>query len=138
MQRIVVVFPAPLGPRNPKISPRSMLMEMPRTARSLPYDFSSLSITMTGSWVVIARPPFGRALSQHLQADLSRSQVSLRALPDLHYAIKARQYDARAIGVPGQHIHLVMIAVINVGITASRGIAHLYGVIEKDRSGGNA
>src|SRR5215469_966527 len=75
MQRIVVVFPAPFGPRNPKISPRSTLMEMPRTACSLPYDFFSLSITMTGSRLVIARPPFGFALSQHLKADQGAAQI---------------------------------------------------------------
>jgi hypothetical protein len=34
--RIVVVFPAPLGPRKPKHSPSSMRRSTPSTARSAP------------------------------------------------------------------------------------------------------
>jgi hypothetical protein len=51
----VVDFPAPLGPRNPKISPRPTLKSMPRTAGSadLGYVYVSPSTRMTS---VITRP----------------------------------------------------------------------------------
>src|SRR5947207_4696062 len=36
---IVVDFPAPLGPKNPTISPFPTDMEIPSTARCAPYNF---------------------------------------------------------------------------------------------------
>src|SRR5690348_7181638 len=38
---MVVVLPAPFGPRNPKIFPFSTLRSMPSTATKSPYDFES-------------------------------------------------------------------------------------------------
>jgi len=43
---IVVLFPAPFGPRNPKISPSSTLNEMSSTAFTLPKFLVSDSISM--------------------------------------------------------------------------------------------
>jgi hypothetical protein len=37
---MVVVLPAPLGPRNPKISPAFTSKEMPRTASTILWIFS--------------------------------------------------------------------------------------------------
>src|SRR2546421_12612306 len=53
IQRIVVVLPAPFGPRKPKISPCSMRIDMPLTAWIFPYDLWKLSITITGSCTVM-------------------------------------------------------------------------------------
>src|SRR2546430_169627 len=44
--RIVVLFPAPLGPRKPKISPCATLNEIPLTARTAPYDLAKPSTSM--------------------------------------------------------------------------------------------
>src|SRR6267142_3049216 len=40
----VVVLPAPSGPMSPKISPRSTLRSIPRTASVAPYFFVSLTV----------------------------------------------------------------------------------------------
>src|SRR5690606_7038354 len=44
-QRIVVVFPAPFGPRKPTISPARTSRSTPRSARTSPYDFVNPSTT---------------------------------------------------------------------------------------------
>ena len=44
--RMVVVLPAPFGPRKPKISPRRTWSEMPSTAVKSPYFF-------VRSWIAI-------------------------------------------------------------------------------------
>ena len=41
--RMVVVFPAPLGPRKPSTSPRLTSKEIPFKARNIPYSFTRLS-----------------------------------------------------------------------------------------------
>ena len=46
----VVVLPAPLAPRNPKISPGATLKLMPSTAVKLPKRLVSFSVRMTASW----------------------------------------------------------------------------------------
>src|SRR5436190_13165830 len=55
----VVVLPAPLGPRRPKIVPRRTSKLTPSTARVSPYSLRSPSTRMTGSgvpaWEVITR-----------------------------------------------------------------------------------
>ena len=45
----VVVFPAPLGPRIPKTSPRATVNEMPSTATTEPKCFTRFSTRMIGS-----------------------------------------------------------------------------------------
>ena len=54
--RRVVVLPAPLGPRNPKIEPASTRRSTPATASTtssfLPKVRRSASVTMTGSLMV--------------------------------------------------------------------------------------
>ena len=40
IMRIVLVLPAPLGPRKPKLSPRSMATSMPLTASKSPKRFT--------------------------------------------------------------------------------------------------
>src|SRR5450755_3716191 len=46
---IVVDLPAPLGPRNPKISPRRTARSMPRTASTVPYLLTRPVTSMTRS-----------------------------------------------------------------------------------------
>jgi len=50
VQRIwmVVVLPAPLGPRNPKLSPGMTSRSMPRTASTRPYVFTNPRTAITG------------------------------------------------------------------------------------------
>src|ERR1051325_5351937 len=48
MMRMVVVLPAPLGPRKPKISPRSAVSDNRSTAVKSPYFFVRSSITIIG------------------------------------------------------------------------------------------
>src|SRR5713226_2416837 len=43
-----VVFPAPLGPRNPKISPRGTVIERPASATVLPNRFDRSTVCMAG------------------------------------------------------------------------------------------
>ena len=43
---IVVLLPAPLGPRKPKTSPGGTLNETPRTASTSPYDLTRSSTSM--------------------------------------------------------------------------------------------
>jgi hypothetical protein len=47
--RIVVVFPAALAPRNPKISPRRTDIEIPLVANSLPNFFDRSLRTISDS-----------------------------------------------------------------------------------------
>src|SRR5262249_56270842 len=47
--RIVVVFPAPFGPRKPTISPRATRKEMPRTASTEPNDLVRSRTAIIGS-----------------------------------------------------------------------------------------
>src|SRR5713101_9775097 len=62
--RMVVVFPAPFGPRNPKTSPGLRVNETPSTMVRLPITFVRLVATRTGGmrrllyWYV----PLGAAL----------------------------------------------------------------------------
>src|ERR1019366_7089592 len=48
MIRMVVDFPAPLGPRNPKISPRATSMETSSTATKSPKRLTSFSMRTAG------------------------------------------------------------------------------------------
>src|SRR5688572_27352280 len=48
IMRMVVDFPAPLGPRKPSTSPRSTVKEMPSTARLVPKALTRLSILIIG------------------------------------------------------------------------------------------
>src|SRR5665213_2658928 len=59
---MVVDLPAPLGPRNPKISPRRTARSMPRTASTVPYLFTRPVTSMTRSRVSSAGGR-GRSLS---------------------------------------------------------------------------
>jgi hypothetical protein len=45
---IVVLLPAPLGPRKPKTSPRATVRETPRTASISPYVLLRSSTSMAG------------------------------------------------------------------------------------------
>src|SRR5215469_34145 len=47
---IVVVLPAPFGPRNPKVSPRATSKSIPRTAWTSPYCLVRPETEITGSW----------------------------------------------------------------------------------------
>src|SRR4026208_2410133 len=50
-RRIVVVFPAPFGPRKPKISPSLTTRSTSTMPRYLPYDLVSCWVSMTaGMW----------------------------------------------------------------------------------------
>src|SRR5262249_18365010 len=53
VQRIlmVVVLPAPFGPRKPKGSPRATSKSVPRTAGTSPYCLVSPDTEITGSWM---------------------------------------------------------------------------------------
>lgn len=51
MHSIVVVFPAPLGPISPKISPSLTLKDASSTATILPYVFRTPETSMTGRMV---------------------------------------------------------------------------------------
>jgi hypothetical protein len=46
---IVVVLPAPFGPRNPKVSPRATSKSIPRTAGTSPYCLVRPETEITGS-----------------------------------------------------------------------------------------
>jgi len=48
MHSTAVVFPAPFGPRMPKISPRSTWKEIPSTTAWPPYRLVSPVTSMTG------------------------------------------------------------------------------------------
>jgi hypothetical protein len=49
---MVVVLPAPLGPRKPKNSPAPTRSEMPSTAVKLPYRLTRCSISTAGAGTV--------------------------------------------------------------------------------------
>src|SRR4030081_3908153 len=53
-----VVLPAPLGPRNPKTSPRGTVMDRPASATVLPNRFDSSTVWIAG---VPAATPSGVA-----------------------------------------------------------------------------
>jgi hypothetical protein len=55
--RIVVVFPAPLDPRNPKISPAWIDIEILLTALVLPNLFERFFKTMSGSGMALEKLP---------------------------------------------------------------------------------
>src|SRR5215208_5266143 len=55
MMRIVVVLPAPFGPRKPKISPCSAVSDRRSTAVKSPYFFVRSSITIIGVRLSSAR-----------------------------------------------------------------------------------
>ena len=61
--RIVVVFPAPLGPSSPKTVPSSTARSTPLTARTLPNDFVSASVRMIAS--SMAAETIGRPGHRH-------------------------------------------------------------------------
>jgi hypothetical protein len=46
--RIVVVLPAPFGPRKPTISPSSTVNEMPRTASTVPKRLTTSLTSIMG------------------------------------------------------------------------------------------
>ena len=48
-----MVFPAPLAPRNPKISPRATLKVMRSTATKSPNRLLSSRTDMIGSWFMV-------------------------------------------------------------------------------------
>src|SRR5579862_4265832 len=52
--RIVDDLPAPLGPINPKTSPRGIVNEIPRTARTEPYLTHKLWISTIGTGLASA------------------------------------------------------------------------------------
>src|SRR5450755_3477094 len=61
---IVVVLPAPFGPRKPKVSPAATVKSIPRTASTSPYLLVSPDTSMTGggrrpswAWPSPAAPP---------------------------------------------------------------------------------
>ena len=59
---MVVLFPAPLGPRNPKNSPRATVQSMPETAR-VPSEYTfTRSSTTTISCSDNTIPPVGLVL----------------------------------------------------------------------------
>src|SRR5215212_5141866 len=60
--RIVVVFPAPFGPRNPKISPPWTARSTSTMPRNLPYDFVSCVVSMTAVMVPSRRAAPARRL----------------------------------------------------------------------------
>src|SRR3712207_6062556 len=46
---MVVLLPAPLGPRNPKTSPGGTVNDTPRTASTSPYDLTRSTTSMAGA-----------------------------------------------------------------------------------------
>jgi hypothetical protein len=50
--RMVVVLPAPFGPRSPYTEPRAMRRSSPSTARVPLKDFESPEISMAGARVI--------------------------------------------------------------------------------------
>src|SRR5580700_8786342 len=77
--RIVVDFPAPLGPRKPKISPRFTSSEMLSTATKSPKRLVRFSIRTAG-------PPSG-SMGQLLSPDQSDEDVLERR----HIGVKAER-----------------------------------------------
>src|SRR3989304_3601224 len=77
---MVVVLPAPLGPRNPKISPRCTPNVTPSTAVKVPNRLVSSSTSMTGAPSRIAGPG-GSAGSRAVGADPAGSAAPSRRRP---------------------------------------------------------
>ena len=86
MARIVVLFPAPLGPRKPKISPRATLSEMLFTACTEPYALAKRSISIADGPASNASTPeadvlSAAALTWSITLASPRSLVGLDARP---------------------------------------------------------
>src|ERR671934_202542 len=64
---MVVVFPAPLGPINPRIWPRSTSRDRPSSATNAPYFFVSPFVTTTGSPGLMCVPPLPERPAADLQ-----------------------------------------------------------------------
>ena len=56
MQRIVVVLPAPFGPRKPVTLPGSMPNDRSSTAILAPYRFVRPRTSIMGNWSSLANP----------------------------------------------------------------------------------
>src|SRR6266850_6813296 len=75
--RIVVVFPAPFGPRNPTISPRPTAKEMPRTASTVPNVLVS-SRTSIIACMATTGQVLGRCAGEVKPEDAPRRSVGAR------------------------------------------------------------
>src|SRR5882757_2019277 len=94
--RTVVVLPAPLGPRNPKISPASTSKERSSKATREPKRFVSPSATMTGRFAMLTstliagrtpdRAPYGAPGKlphlQHLRDPHAQDEPDVDRHPD--------------------------------------------------------
>ena len=84
IMRTVVVFPAPLGPRNPQHSPSRTTNSMLSTARVSPNVFTKRLASMTGgpgSLRVIARDYSPRGTKTQRAEPLGRDQIHIRQPP---------------------------------------------------------
>src|ERR1700730_12171515 len=68
MLRIVVVLPAPLGPRKPKISPRCTSRSRFFTAGRLPYVLESACVAITVAFTPDKAPRLGGFVTSWSQA----------------------------------------------------------------------
>src|SRR5438045_94496 len=74
--RIVVVLPAPLGPRKPTISPAATSKEMPRSASTAPKDLVSSRTAMAAGGMRIRYT--ARRWSSNLAQQLGGELVEMR------------------------------------------------------------
>src|SRR3989442_2337742 len=65
---IVVVLPAPLGPRKPKTSPCSTARSIPRTASMSPYVFTRPLTSITAATALFPERGRGLALADRIRA----------------------------------------------------------------------
>src|SRR5262245_60227626 len=80
--RMVVVLPAPLGPRKPTTSPRSTSKVMSSMARTGPkYFVRFLTLIMEASWAARARTRGGGLLPVHPSTYYDQEVRQVRAAP---------------------------------------------------------
>src|SRR5262249_19244887 len=90
---MVVVFPAPLGPMNPRIWPRSTARDRPSSATNPPYFFVSPFVTTTCLPGLIFAPfspgrPAANLQARGLQAPQVLPRVAAARLSDLDVEVE--------------------------------------------------
>src|SRR6185503_12601625 len=139
---MVVLLPAPLGPRKPKNRPRGTSNEMPSTATFLRKAFVRWRTTIAGPWAVLTGDKYpesdGRSIrpaSRQCEGLPGRRAVDDRTL-DLDLAARRARIrvragdDAQAMGSPGQAGHVPVVVVVGVGGDPGVDLAHLRAVEE--------
>src|ERR1700730_8072400 len=78
---IVVVFPAPFGPRKPKVSPRTTSKAMPRTASTSPYRLVRPETVITAPGPLPLRPVSVATAAASLASSTPRLAALSAVLP---------------------------------------------------------